>query len=76
MDMSVVNEIIATMSGYVEAANSVPGSFAFVAGMFAWFLVEQFIRKIADIVRVFIIGAVIAASGVSIVALAAFFTTQ
>ena len=74
--MSVVNEIIATMSGYVEAANSVPGSFAFVAGMFAWFLVEQFIRKIADIVRVFIIGAVIAASGVSIVALAAFFTTQ
>ena len=76
MDMSIVNEIIATMSCYVEAANSVPGSFAFVAGMFAWFLVEQFIRKIADIVRVFIIGAVIAASGVSIVAITAFLTSQ
>jgi hypothetical protein len=76
MDMSIVNEIITTMSGYVEKANSVPGSFAFLAGMFAWFLVEQFIRKIADIVRVLIIGGVIAASGVSIVALTAFLTTQ
>lgn len=74
--MSIVNEIIATMSGYVEKANSVPGSFAFLAGMFAWFLVEQFIRKIADIVRMLIIGGVIAAAGISITALIAFFATQ
>lgn len=74
--MTVINEIIATMSSYIEKANSVPGSFAFLAGMLAWFLVEQFIRKIADIVRVFIIGSVVAASGVSIVAITAFLTTQ
>jgi hypothetical protein len=76
MDVSIVNEIIATMLSYVEKANSVPGSFAFLAGMLAWFLVEQFIRKIADIVRVFIIGSIVAASGISIVAITAFLTTQ
>ena len=75
-DSNFLQQTIDLLVKLFHAANDLPGSVAFVAGVFTWFMVEQIIRRLASILRVVIIIGFIAATGVSGVALYNFFTSQ
>lgn len=72
MDMSLVDTLGSQLEQWLDAANQLPGTVAFVAGAFSWFVIEQIIRRLAGIMRTALMLGLIAAAGVSLVALTNF----
>ena len=76
MDFTFLQDLADQLSELVAAANDLPGTVAFVAGAFSWFMVEQIIRRLASIMRTVLIVGLIAAGGVSAIGLINFFMNQ
>ena len=47
MDMSLVDTLGSQLQQWLDSANQLPGTVAFVAGAFSWFVIEQIIRRLA-----------------------------
>jgi len=76
MDPTVFDALTNQLRMWLDTANELPGTTAFVAGAFGWFLVENIIRRFASIMRTALMFGLIAAAGLSIVALVQFVTND